>query len=182
MFQMRKSILAVLMVLALAFVAGPAFADDGGADGGLDGGAAAVTAPAAPSIDVDKDPGNVAKQALEKVKNHDWLALAAICVAVLCWLARKYGGKYISAFKGDGGGVLLVLLTAFVGMLANSVAAGVSPDMDLVRASFTVAVVAAGGYGALKKGGVALLRALKWDGAADWLAKILNVPGSEKTA
>ena len=112
-----------------------------------------------PAVDVPSpvdDPVGALAKFVSAVKAGNWrevVALALIFVsALLLWLTRRFDSAGDGLEEHDWGAVLFVFGTSFLGALGSALLVdGVTVDFALFRAAFVLAVLAAGGYGALWK-------------------------------
>lgn len=95
---------------------------------------------------------------LKAVSSGNWALLAAVLVISLVVLARKYGAQRFPFLGTDGGGVLLAFFMSAAGVLATAFAGGSAFSWALMLGALKVAWTAMGGYVALKKLLLPLLR------------------------
>lgn len=95
---------------------------------------------------------------LKAAYSGNWALLAATVVIILVVLARNFGARFVPWFGTDGGGVALAFLMSAAGVLATAFAGGSAFSWALMLGALKVAWTAMGGYVALKKLLIPLMR------------------------
>ena len=139
---------ATMLVTASATDAGTVALTATLPDGGV------ITAETAPKVvSEESDPGDLAHRAVNAAKDRDWKLLIALIVSLLAWGARKFGKNFWPFLGTDRGGVVTVLVLAFVGCVTNVMIALGSGGLTggVWMDALSIAILSIGGYTGLKK-------------------------------
>lgn len=110
----------------------------------------AAAEPEQPADEVGDDPVGTLGEIVQAVRDGNWKAAAAGFLILLVWAARKFGNK-IAFFRSDRGGPVLVFLMSFAGALGTAMMAGEPISLKLFLTAAEVALMAMGGFVALKR-------------------------------
>ena len=105
------------------------------------------TAPEAPEDDLLV----LATQIVKSAKGGNWSMLAAAVLSLMMTLAWKLKLRRLKFFKGDRGGIVLLMGMSMAGSFSTALYAGQALSLEMAWGATKVAIMAAGGWQLLKR-------------------------------
>ena len=111
-----------------------------------------VAEPVAAAVDASQgDVLEIGATIIAAAKGGEWRMAIAAILSLIMTLAYKLKVRKLSIFKGDRGGVILLLVLGLMGGVSAALASGAPISLDLAIGTLSVVLTAAGGWQVLKR-------------------------------